>query len=105
MPVAFIAAILAAVLLAVVSSIVSYRRGRAGERAQQQSAHTTAEETSRRLTAEAEREAERIRSGAVVAGKEEVIRLREAWEAELRSRRDEVEREERRLKERDNVLD
>jgi ribonuclease Y len=57
------------------------------------------------LVGEAEREAETLRKGAVVAGKEEVIRLREAFEGETRSRRDEIEREERRLADRETTLD
>ena len=42
-------------------------------------------------------EAERLRKTAVLSGKEELIRLREEWEVEVRGRREEVEREERRV--------
>ncbi len=80
-------------------------RGRAREIAAQQAANTTAQEASKRVLSEAGREAESLRKNAVIAGKEEVIKLRETWEGEQRRRRDEVEREERRVDERDGQLD
>jgi len=75
------------------------------ERERQAAAKATAEETSKRILAEAERDAEATRKSALVSGKEEVIRLRENFEMEVRGRREEVEREERRLSERETVLD
>jgi ribonucrease Y len=80
-------------------------RGRGVERQRQADAKATAEETSKRIVGDAEREAENLRKSAVVTGKEEVIRLRESFEKEVRGRREEVEREERRVSERDTVLD
>src|ERR1700686_522356 len=94
-----IAALAAAV--GVVCGVLLYRAGRAAELARQRSALTDAESVRRRLTADAEREAESLRKTAVVAGKEELIALREAWEVEGRQRREDVEREEKRIKERD----
>ncbi|MFN2565004.1 MAG: ribonuclease Y [Gemmatimonadaceae bacterium] len=81
------------------------RAGVAAEIRRQAASKSTAEETAKRLVGDAEREAETLRKGAVVAGKEEIIRLREAFEGEARSRRDEIEREERRLADRENTLD
>jgi ribonuclease Y len=80
-------------------------KGRDTERQRQADAKASAEETSKRIVGEAEREADNLRKSAVVAGKEEVIRLREKFEQEVRGRREEVEREERRVSERDTVLD
>src|SRR5206468_4359779 len=54
---------------------------------------------------DAEREAETLRKTAVLSGKEELIRLREAAEQELRSRRSAVEVEERRVGERESALE
>jgi ribonuclease Y len=85
--------------------VVGRKAGVASELRRQAAAKSTAEETSKRLVGEAEREAETLRKGAVVAGKEEVIRLREAFEGETRSRRDEIEREERRVADRETTLD
>src|SRR5678815_2215421 len=79
--------------------------GRRAERERQAAAKATAEETSKRIVGDAEREAETLRKSAVVAGKEELIKLRESFELEVRGRREEVEREERRISEREGVLD
>ncbi len=75
------------------------------ERDRQATAKATAEETSKRIIGDAEREAENLRKSAVVSGKEELIKLRENFERDVRGRREEVEREERRIIERENVLD
>ena len=79
--------------------------GRRTERERQAAAKATAEETSKRIISEAERESENLRKSAVVAGKEELIKLRESFEVEVRGRREEVERDERRISEREGVLD
>src|SRR5687768_7690048 len=79
--------------------------GRAAERAAQSLAKSTAEQTAQRIVGEAERESESLRKSALISGKEELIKLREAWEVEARRRREEVEREEKRVQERDVVLD
>ncbi|MDF1505664.1 ribonuclease Y [Roseisolibacter sp. H3M3-2] len=79
--------------------------GRAEEVERQRAAKATAEETAKRIVGDAEREAEAARKSAVVTGKEELLRLREAQEGEVRGRREEVEREERRLQEREAQLD
>ena len=70
----------------------------------QQGAQATAEETAKRIVGEAQREAESLRKTAVLSGKEELIKLREEWEQEARGRREEVEREERRVDEREGQL-
>ncbi|HEX6533200.1 MAG TPA: ribonuclease Y [Gemmatimonadaceae bacterium] len=101
-----VAALGVAILLAAAAFFVMGRRaGRAAERAAQASAKATAEETARRITEDARREAETLRKSAVVAGKEETIRLRESWEVEAGKRREELERAERRVQERESSLD
>jgi ribonuclease Y len=79
--------------------------GRTSERAAQSLAKGTAEQTATRIVGEAEREAESLRKSAVISGKEELIKLRENWEVEARRRREEVEREEKRVQDREVVLD
>jgi ribonuclease Y len=93
------------VLAAAAFFVLGRRAGARGEFARQAVAKSTAEETSTRIVAEAERDAESVRKGAVLAGKEEAIRLREAFEQEARGRRSELEGEERRLQERETALD
>jgi ribonucrease Y len=79
--------------------------GRSGEMRRLDAAKSSADETAKRILADAEREAEQRRKTAVLAGKEELIKLRENWEQEGRGRREEVEREERRVQEREGILD
>src|SRR5688500_11913873 len=102
-------ALLAALGVAIVALpalfFVGRRFGAAAERSRQIATKTSAEETSKRIIGEAEREAETLRKSAVVTGKEELIRLRESFEGEVRGRRAEVEKEERRLGERETTLD
>ncbi|HET7374361.1 MAG TPA: ribonuclease Y [Gemmatimonadaceae bacterium] len=102
-------ALIAALGVFVVASpaffILGRKTGARSEHDRQVAAKATAEEASRRIISEAERDAENLRKSAVVAGKEELIKLRENFEGEVRGRREEVEREERRISERDTVLD
>src|SRR2546423_1590146 len=79
--------------------------GRTAERRLQAAAKATAEESAKRILDEAQRDAESLRKSAVVAGKEETIRLREQWEQDATKRREELERGERRLQERETGLD
>jgi ribonuclease Y len=102
----FLAASGVAVLLAAVAFFFfGIQRGRSEEVKRQALAKATAEETAKRIVSEAEREAESTRKTAIITGKEEQIKLRESWEAEARHRREEIEREERRLDEQENQLD
>jgi ribonuclease Y len=85
--------------------IAGRRLGVTSERRRQIQAKAGAEETAKRIVTEAEREAETLRKSAVVAGKEELIKLRESFDTEVRGRRGEVERDEKRLVEREGTLD
>jgi ribonuclease Y len=98
-----------AVLVLVAASAAFFflgrRAGITGELARQTAAGTSAEQTAKRVVAEAEREADSLRKGAVLSGKEELIRLREMWEDEARSRREDLERDERRLQDRVTIAE
>src|SRR3954469_14409872 len=99
-------AVLGVLVLALPAVFFGARKsGARAELERQAAAKSTAEETSKRIVGEAEREAENLRKSAIVSGKEELIKLRENFEVEVRGRREEVEREERRLSERESVLD
>ena len=96
------------VLLVIASAaffFIGRRSGRIAERAAQSLAKATAEQTAQRIVGEAEREAESMRKSALISGKEELIKLRENWEVEARRRREEVEREEKRIQDRETTLD
>src|SRR5207237_2848642 len=101
----FAAALGALILASAAFFFLGRRVGVAAEVKRLAAAKSTAEETATRLVSEGEREADNLRKSAIVAGKEELIKLREKFEAEVRGRREEVEREERRISERENVLD
>ncbi len=79
--------------------------GRKAEIDRLTAAKSTAEETAKRIISDADREVETLRKGAVISGKEEVMKLREAAELDLRARRVTVEQEERRVSERESMLD
>jgi ribonuclease Y len=84
--------------------VLGRKLGRNAELRRQQAAQATAEETAKRITGEAQREAESLRKTAVLSGKEELIKLREEWEVEVRGRREEIEREERRVDDKESQL-
>jgi ribonuclease Y len=103
-------AVLGALVLALPAFFILGRRsgtsiGQRTELERQRAAKASAEEISKRLVEEAEREAETLRKTAVLTGKEELIRLRETAEQELRQRRTTVEAEERRVGERESALE
>ena len=100
-----IAAIGAFVVASPAFFLAGRRFGRTAELRRQAAAKSTAEELAKRVVQDAEREAENLRKTAIVSGKEEMIKLREKFEIEARGRREEVEREERRVDERESVLD
>src|SRR5438045_7571801 len=98
----------AGILLFVIAGAVFFflgrKLGRSAEVRRQRAAQATAEDTAKRILGEAEREAESVRKTAVLSGKEELIKLREEWEIEVRGRREEVEREERKVEDREGQL-
>src|SRR3954471_16084783 len=98
------AGIAALIIASAAFLILGLRLGAKREIERQQRSKSTAEETARRITADAEREAESLRKSAVLSGKEELIKLREAWESEARGRREEIEKEERKVGDREGIL-
>src|SRR4051812_28836233 len=98
------AGILLFVIAGAVFLFVGRKLGRSAELRRQQQAQATAEETAKRIVGDAQRESESLRKTAVLTGKEELIKLREEWEVEVRGRREEVEREERRVDDKENQL-
>ncbi len=101
-----LAAFGALVLLAAAAMfLLGKRTGAQQELDRQRAAQTTAEATAQRVLAEASREADTLRKTAVLAGKEELLKLREGWEVDARQRREELEREERRVSDRETSLD
>ncbi|MDR0786656.1 MAG: ribonuclease Y [Gemmatimonadota bacterium] len=97
--------LLTALIVGVVASVAGYFGGQAAERGRLRRARSTAEEEAVRIRAAAEQEAESLRKAEVLAGKEGAFRAKEEWEREEARRRDDVERVERRVQERQELLD
>jgi ribonuclease Y len=89
------------VLGALIGLAVSTARERARRRLEKQRAQDEAS----RILERAKDQAESVRKAGELAGREEGIRLREAWEKDEDRRREEVERAERRASERSDALD
>src|SRR5438046_58112 len=98
------AGIAALVIASAAFLYLGLRLGAKREVERQQRSKSTAEETARRITSDAEREAESLRKTALLSGKEELIKLREDWETEARGRREEIEKEERKVGDREGIL-
>ncbi|MHB1299215.1 MAG: ribonuclease Y [Gemmatimonadaceae bacterium] len=99
----YVAIAIGVLLLGAIPIALSYgrRTGRAIEDAARRAAGEAADQVAKKIVSEAEREAESARKQALLSGKEEVMKVREAWEVEARKRREEVDREEKRVVERE----
>ncbi len=105
-PVEALLGVLGAVAVALILGVLLGRSlGRKAERSEQQRIRATGQDQAARLVEEAKREADAVRKSAIVAGKEDVLQLRESLESEFRQRRHDAEREEKRLIEREGQLD
>jgi ribonuclease Y len=81
------------------------KSGRAAEDTARRAAGEAADQIAKRIVADAERDADAARKQAVLSGKEEVMKVREAWEQEARKRREEVASEEKRVTDREQQAD
>jgi ribonuclease Y len=88
-----------------VAFVFGKRSGRSLEDATRRAAGEAADQVAKKILSEAERDADAARKQAVLSGKEEVMKTREAWEQEARKRREEIEREEKRVVEREQQAD
>jgi ribonucrease Y len=102
-PVAWVAV---ALLLGVaVGVVVGLRLGQRRELERQAEAVREGRDEATRVLERARDEAETLRKEGELRGREEALRLREAWEREESRRREELERGERRVSERSDALD
>jgi ribonuclease Y len=97
--------ILAVLGTAGIAGAAFYMLGRRAERRMAELAGRTAEQQAERLLTEAKRDAEAARSQAVLAGKEKVMKSREEWEREEKQRREELDRLQERVSEREALID
>ncbi len=89
----------------VLGGLIGFAIAFARDRRRQQRDKERAQDEASRILERARAEAESVRKDGELAGREEGLRLREAWEREEDRRREEVERAERRAEERSDVLD
>src|SRR4051812_3677072 len=82
---------------AAIAGTVFFILGRRLERAAAEIAGRTASQQSERILSDAKRSAEAARAEAILSAKEEIIRTRETWETEVQRRREDLERQERRV--------
>ncbi len=91
--------------VAAVLAVAGFFLGRGRERARERREREAARDEASRILKRAREEAESTKETALLTGKEDAFRLREAWEKEENRRREEVERLERRHNERSEFLD
>jgi ribonuclease Y len=89
----------------VVAGTVFYYLGRGSEKKRAIQAKESAEDQSGRIIGDATREGEAAKAKAIVDGREAVLKAREDWESEAQRRREELERTERRIQEREVLID
>lgn len=97
--------ILAVLGAVAVAGAVFYMMGRRAERRLAELAGRSATQQADRLLSEARRDAEAARSQAVLEGKEQVMKSREEWEREEKQRREELDRFQERISERETLID
>jgi ribonuclease Y len=89
----------------VLGALVGFLVAQSRERARHEREKQSAQDEASRILERARTEAESVRRAGELAGREEGLRLREAWEREEDRRREEIERAERRAAERSDALD
>ena len=95
----------AAVVGLALGALAGFLASQSRERARREREKAAAKDEASAILSRAKDEAENLRRSRELAGKEEAMRLRDAWEQEETRRREEVERFERRLVERTESLD
>jgi len=96
---------LAAVMGVAVGALTAFLLVRSQDRTRREREKGTAKDEAAWILKGAQEEAENLRRSKEIEGREEVIRLREAWEREEARHREEAERLERRLVDRSESLD
>ncbi len=93
------------VIVAVVAVAVGLAAGYVARKMTAEAKFASAEEVAKRIISEAEREAESKKKEALINAKDEIHALRSEAERELRDRRNEIQRIERRLGQKEESLD
>ena len=97
--------LVASTLALLIGGVLGFLAGRARERTQREQEKARGEDEASRIIERARDEARSLRKEGELAGREEAVRLREAWEKEEARRREELEKLDRRLSERSDALE
>lgn len=103
--VAIICCIAALIVGATVSGFIFFRQGIAYRQRQAESIMGSAEKEAEKVLADAEKEAESKKKTALVEAKDEIHKLRSDAEKEIKDRRYEITRQERRIQQKEESLD
>ncbi|TVR65857.1 MAG: ribonuclease Y [Gemmatimonadales bacterium] len=97
--------LVASTLALVLGAVLGFLGGRSRERAQREQEKARGEDEASRIVERAQSEARSLQKEGELAGREEAVRLREAWEREEARRREELEKLDTRLSERAESLE
>ncbi len=103
--IAIICCVAALILGAAIAGIICFRLGVAYRKKQAESVMGSAEKEAEKILADAEREAETKMKTALVEAKDEIHKLRSDAEKEIKDRRFEISRQERRIQQKEESLD
>lgn len=103
--VAIICCIAALIVGAAVSGVIFFRQGIAYRQKQAESIMGSAEKEAEKILADADKEAESKKKTALVEAKDEIHKLRSDAEKEIKNRRYEISRQERRIQQKEESLD
>lgn len=103
--VAIICCMAALIVGAAVSGVIFFRQGIAYRQRQAESIMGSAEKEAEKILADADKEAESKKKTALVEAKDEIHKLRSDAEKEIKDRRFEVSRQERRIQQKEESLD
>lgn len=103
--VAIICCIAALIVGAAVSGVIFFRQGIAYRQKQAESIMGSAKKEAEKILADADKEAESKKKTALVEAKDEIHKLRSDAEKEIKDRRYEISRQERRIQQKEESLD
>lgn len=103
--VGLIVGLLVGLIIAVIASVIMFRRGIEWRKQKAEAEIGSAEQEAKRLLVEAQKQAEGKKREALLEAKEEIHRSRVELDREIKDRRNEIQRLERRLVQKEETLD
>ncbi|MDH3214628.1 MAG: Rnase Y domain-containing protein, partial [Myxococcales bacterium] len=88
-----------------IAGAVFFVVGRRVERRDAERVGRSAAQQAERILSEARRDADQDKTQLLLGAKEEILQLRQSWDAEAKERREELERHQERVEERETLID